>query len=144
MCMDRNAPETYVEETSDASLRDAVAVLDYIAQMNNPLIQSVRAVFCCWQFVFVIHSSFAAGSDASVCADVLFGVDAWSRSIGQRSFVFCVFLFVLRAPPGDVFVQSHLSENAAEIAWVKELHPECASYTDVYAQVGRRALFTNL
>ncbi|MCR5289730.1 MAG: amidohydrolase family protein [Treponema sp.] len=29
-------------------------------------------------------------------------------------------------------VQSHLDENVSEIAWVKELHPECSSYTDVY------------
>lgn len=29
-------------------------------------------------------------------------------------------------------IQSHLDENLSEIAFVKELHPECASYTDVY------------
>ena len=29
-------------------------------------------------------------------------------------------------------VQSHLSENRSEIAWVGQLHPECASYTEVY------------
>ncbi|WP_297418492.1 guanine deaminase [Clostridium sp.] len=29
-------------------------------------------------------------------------------------------------------VQSHLSENLSEIKWVKELHPECANYGDVY------------
>lgn len=29
-------------------------------------------------------------------------------------------------------VQSHLSENRREIAWVGELHPECPSYTAVY------------
>ena len=32
----------------------------------------------------------------------------------------------------DLPVQSHLSENRGEVAWVRELHPECASYTDVY------------
>lgn len=33
-------------------------------------------------------------------------------------------------------VQSHLSENHAEIAWVAELFPGCDSYTDVYARHG--------
>lgn len=33
-------------------------------------------------------------------------------------------------------VQSHLSENKDEIAWVKELFPEAKDYTDVYDQCG--------
>jgi guanine deaminase len=33
-------------------------------------------------------------------------------------------------------VQSHLSENASEIAWVSELHPECRSYAGVYDTYG--------
>ncbi|MDE6897730.1 MAG: amidohydrolase family protein [Lawsonibacter sp.] len=33
-------------------------------------------------------------------------------------------------------VQSHLSENAGEIAWVKELHPECSQYWETYAKYG--------
>lgn len=32
----------------------------------------------------------------------------------------------------DVKVQSHLSENKGEIAWVKDLHPESKNYADVY------------
>ena len=37
-------------------------------------------------------------------------------------------------------VQSHLSENTSEIAWVKELHPDCAQYWESYAKYG---LFNN-
>ena len=33
-------------------------------------------------------------------------------------------------------VQSHLSENQAEVAWVKELHPDCAQYWETYAKYG--------
>ena len=33
-------------------------------------------------------------------------------------------------------VQSHLSENAGEIQWVKELHPDCAQYWETYAKYG--------
>ncbi len=32
----------------------------------------------------------------------------------------------------DTLIQTHLSENVDEIAWVAELYPECNSYTDVY------------
>lgn len=32
----------------------------------------------------------------------------------------------------DVKVQSHLSENKGEIAWVKDLHPDSKNYADVY------------
>ncbi len=43
-------------------------------------------------------------------------------------------------------VQSHLSESHGEVAWVKELHPECQSYTDVYRTYGllhERAYFAH-
>ena len=33
-------------------------------------------------------------------------------------------------------IQSHLSENKKEIAWVKELHPECKNYAEVYDRYG--------
>lgn len=33
-------------------------------------------------------------------------------------------------------IQSHLSETPGEIAWVKELHPECSSYAMVYETYG--------
>lgn len=33
-------------------------------------------------------------------------------------------------------VQSHLSENTGEIAWVKELHPDCAQYWESYRKYG--------
>ena len=33
-------------------------------------------------------------------------------------------------------IQSHLSENTGEIAWVGELHPDCAQYWETYAKYG--------
>ncbi len=35
-----------------------------------------------------------------------------------------------------LYVQSHLSENKSEIAWVKSLHPDCAQYWETYAKYG--------
>lgn len=36
----------------------------------------------------------------------------------------------------DVFVQTHLSENHDEIAWVKSLYPDAKDYLDVYEHYG--------
>ncbi len=36
----------------------------------------------------------------------------------------------------DVYLHTHLSENVDEVAWVKELFPDCKSYLEVYAQAG--------
>jgi len=44
----------------------------------------------------------------------------------------------------DVFIQTHLSENAHEVEWVKSLYPEHSSYLNVYAHfnmVRKRAVF---
>jgi len=35
-----------------------------------------------------------------------------------------------------LYVQSHLSENTNEVAWVRELHPECAQYWETYDKYG--------
>ena len=35
-----------------------------------------------------------------------------------------------------LYVQSHLSENGSEIAFVKELHPDCDQYWETYAKYG--------
>ncbi len=35
-----------------------------------------------------------------------------------------------------LYVQSHLSENTREIAWVRELHPDCAQYWESYDKYG--------
>ncbi|NLM16753.1 MAG: guanine deaminase [Candidatus Riflebacteria bacterium] len=34
----------------------------------------------------------------------------------------------------DLKIQSHLSESRSEIDWVKDLHPECKNYLDVYVK----------
>ena len=33
-------------------------------------------------------------------------------------------------------IQSHLSENRGEVAWVKELHPDCEEYWETYKKYG--------
>ena len=36
----------------------------------------------------------------------------------------------------DLYMQTHLAENRAEVQWVKELFPDARSYLDVYARAG--------
>ncbi len=46
----------------------------------------------------------------------------------------------------DVYLHTHLSENADEVTWVKELFPRCTGYLDVYDQaglVGDRSVFAH-
>ena len=46
----------------------------------------------------------------------------------------------------DVYMHTHLSENENEVAWVKELFPECDGYLDTYDQaglLGRRSIFAH-
>src|SRR5712692_8656785 len=46
----------------------------------------------------------------------------------------------------DVFVQTHISENRDEIAWVKKLFPQRRDYLDIYAHyglIGRRAVLAH-
>jgi guanine deaminase len=37
----------------------------------------------------------------------------------------------------DLFLQSHVAENQAEVAWVARLYPEARSYLDVYERYGQ-------
>jgi guanine deaminase len=46
----------------------------------------------------------------------------------------------------DAFIQTHVAENQAEVAWVKELFPDSRSYLDVYDRYGllrKRALYAH-
>lgn len=46
----------------------------------------------------------------------------------------------------DVYLHTHLSENVKEVAWVKELFPECSGYLDTYDRsglVGERSIFAH-
>jgi guanine deaminase len=51
--------------------------------------------------------------------------DAQMRGMGE-----------LAAKYPDVWIQSHVSENTDEIAWVRELYPQDASYLSVYDRFG--------
>jgi guanine deaminase len=101
VCMDRNAPASYVEPSAAASLADTVRVLDQIEAMACPTVHAVLTP----RFVPTCSS------------ELMHGLGALARD--RR-----------------VFVQSHISENVDEVQWVRELHPDCDSYADVYFRHG--------
>ncbi|NJL87820.1 MAG: guanine deaminase [Leptolyngbyaceae cyanobacterium SM1_1_3] len=46
----------------------------------------------------------------------------------------------------DVYLHTHLSENVSEVAWVRQLFPQCNGYLDVYDQAGlvkQRSVFAH-
>lgn len=46
----------------------------------------------------------------------------------------------------DIYMQTHLSENLDEVAWVKSLFPESENYLDIYDRaglLGRRSVFAH-
>ncbi|NEQ50772.1 MAG: guanine deaminase [Leptolyngbya sp. SIO3F4] len=46
----------------------------------------------------------------------------------------------------DVYLHTHLSENVDEVAWVKQLFPDCKGYLDTYDQAGlvrERSIFAH-
>ncbi len=52
---------------------------------------------------------------------------------------------LLRSAP-DLYLQTHVAENRAEVQWVAELFPQARSYLDVYAQhdlIGPRSIFAH-
>jgi len=52
----------------------------------------------------------------------------------------------LAAAYPDTFIHSHVAENHAEIAWVRELYPDARSYLDVYERHGllrERAIYAH-
>lgn len=57
----------------------------------------------------------------------------------------CIVAKLLQEFP-DVYLQTHLSENKKEVAWVAELFPESQGYLDVYDRaglVGEKSIFAH-
>ena len=110
VCMDRHAPPYYVEPAADASLAETKR--------------------------FICALSSCDGLDARARAAVAAGAPAPVAVVTPR-FVPTCSAELLRglgalATTHGVPVQSHISENTAEVQWVAELCPGAASYAGVY------------
>lgn len=100
VCMDRNSPDFYVEQT-EQSVIDTERFIKYVQNKNNQLITPV------------ITPRFVVS-----CSDELM------HKLGDLARKY------------QLPVQSHLSENIGEISLVKDMHPDCLHYTDVYRKHG--------
>ncbi|KAG8840428.1 hypothetical protein FRB91_006105, partial [Serendipita sp. 411] len=101
--MDRNGSPTYVERNCTASISDTKALIDYVHSLP-PLPSQSSLVHP------IITPRFAIS-----CTDELLS------SLGK-----------LASQYPKMAIQTHVSENPSEIAFVKELFPDAPHYTGVY------------
>jgi len=109
--MDRNAPEYYIESTA-SSLAETTR---FVAAMRR----SLSAEAC---------AAIASGSPAPIPV-------VTPRFVPTCSAALLKGLGELAAEYA-LPIQTHISENTDEVAWVAELHPECSSYADTYDAYG--------
>ena len=107
--MDRNSPDFYCDASAAASVRGTEAVIEGVRALGSSIVAPIvtpRFVPTCTPELMTALGKVAAQN-----------ADGMSRAAALA-------------------IQSHVSENKGEIAWVAELHPECQSYTDVYERYG--------
>jgi guanine deaminase len=102
VCMDRNAPADYVQTRSQA-VADTQSFIEWAQTADRERAGGRRLL------TPVVTPRFAP-----TCTPELL------RELGRLSTTY-------QCP-----VQSHMSENHGEVAWVEELFPQCKSYADVY------------
>ncbi len=105
--MDENSPEYYRDESAEEALRKTEACIAYTQKLKAREDDEEELVQP------IITPRFAPACSRS-CMKML-------GELHARTGLLC---------------QTHIAENKGEIAWVKELFPECASYADVYDAAG--------
>ncbi|RKP06801.1 guanine deaminase [Thamnocephalis sphaerospora] len=116
VCMNQNTPAWY-RETPEQSVADTRHMIDHGDHVD--VYHTAGLVEACVTPRFAPHCT----------ADSMRKLGELAREEGART---------AQSDParGRTPIQSHLSENHGEIAWVRQLFPEASSYTDVYAQAG--------
>jgi len=120
--MDVNSPDFYIEK-SDESIADTEAFIHYALSKKTDLLTPVITPR---YYSSILHShvelmslsSFNSFRFAPTCTSTLM------QRLGAL------------AREHDLPIQSHISENKDEIAWVASLFPEQSSYAEVYAAHG--------
>lgn len=108
--MDRNSPANYVEPSADASVADTRALIAHIHALGAPAPYSPTHA--------LVHPILTPRFAISCSGPLLHALGA------------------LAAADAALRVQTHVSENAAEIAFTRTLFPGAASYTAVYDDHG--------
>ncbi|CAM9904642.1 unnamed protein product [Discosporangium mesarthrocarpum] len=138
--MDRNAPDYYIETTED-SIQDTEAFARYVLGLGEGGDIQPRAA---------AGPAGPAGGGGGVPFVPSSPPPLVTPVVTPRFVPTCTpeLMEGLRhiSDRYQLPVQSHMSESLAEIAWVKELYPECDTYAAVYEKFGlmhRRAYFAH-
>ncbi|KAF8921078.1 hypothetical protein CPB85DRAFT_1404999 [Mucidula mucida] len=105
--MDRHCPDYYIEPSAESSIQATEALIAHIRSLAPA--STVNALV-----QPILTPRFAIS-----CTPPLL------TALGK-----------LASAHADVRIQTHVSENESEIAFTKELFPECSSYTHVYDSFG--------
>ncbi|KAF8077648.1 hypothetical protein FPV67DRAFT_1614641 [Lyophyllum atratum] len=111
--MDRNCPDHYIESSAQASLSETQELISHIR--SRPTQRDA-------------HSGFLTPSLVQPILTPRFAVSCTTElltSLGE-----------LASSDSSLHIQTHISENKAEIAFVKELFPEAPHYAGVYDSCG--------
>ena len=103
--MDRHAPEDYVEPSAEASIAATKSFIAHVHALVTPSNDAKSPLVCP-----ILTPRFAIS-----CTPPLLTA-----------------LGALAAEDPDLHIQTHISENPAEIAFTKELFPACKTYAGVY------------
>ena len=122
--MDRNAPAHYVEKT-DAAIADANEFTRHVLA-TGPRVSTTDGVDGTPGTPMTVALTRAG---ALVTPSV---IPRFVPTCTSRLMHALGDLTTCHALP----VHSHLAENAVEVEWVKQLHPESANYASVYADHG--------
>jgi len=137
--MDRNSPDFYVEETSKGC-DDAEAFARHVLGMtpsgkdfmsgvdrdSEATVEGMQAAGVATSAGFEKRPTLLNKADSPLVLPILtprFVPTCTAEMMHRLGFISYKY---------GLPVQSHLSESIAEIAWVKDLHPDCSTYAEVY------------
>ncbi len=104
--MDRNASPTYQEASASQSIADTKSLIEHISTFGNSNATALVEPILTPRFAICCTNELLSGLQA-----------------------------IAKEHP-DMAIQTHISENASEVAFTKELFSECATYAGVYDQFG--------
>lgn len=107
--MDRHSPAEYVEPSAEASITDTKSFIAHVKSLVPPPTDAGSP-----QSSPLVHPILTPRFAISCTSSLL-------SALGD-----------LAAENPDLRIQTHISENPSEIAFTKELFPECKTYAGVY------------
>jgi guanine deaminase len=108
--MNQNCPSTYIEASTEASLADTKSIVAHIRNLPAPVTYSPTHS--------LVHPILTPRFAISCTSPLLSGLGA------------------LAASDRTLRIQTHISENAAEVAFTRELFPQSKTYAGVYDDHG--------